>query len=70
MSAPPDREGNTFEMTRRWQSASIILEALLSLAVIALIAGLAFAYWSAFAQKSDTFASAASKRSAEVAVDD
>lgn len=61
MNAPLNHEGNTFEPTQRWRPATVLLEALLSLAVLLLIAGLAFLCWRVLAHKPDAFASKAAK---------
>lgn len=58
MSHLPNHEGNTFEPTRRWRPAAVVIDALLSVAILLLIAGLAFVSWRAIEQKSDAFAAA------------
>ncbi len=68
MNAPLNHEGNTFEPTQRWRPATVLLEALLSLAVLLLIACLAFGCWLAITQRPNAFAPKAAKSQSVFAV--
>ena len=68
MKPPFDHRGDPFEETSRWQPATFVLTAFLSLAVLVVAGLLAVGYWRTLPHRSEAFVTTTPKPPSEIVV--